>query len=68
MEEIAKVTFKLPESDLATLKQLAARKHTSVTAILRSAIATERFIDEEVSQGSKVLIDRNGTVRELVIR
>ena len=54
---IKKVTVNLPEEDVAFLQRLAAEQHTTVTAALRQAINTERFLHEQEASGSKILIE-----------
>jgi predicted transcriptional regulator len=64
-----KVTVNLTDDDVATLKALAGRKGTTVTSILRQAIALQKFVDDADTQGQKVLLeDRDKTLRQLVFR
>ena len=62
------VTVNLPRSAVDALQQLAARRNTTVTEVLRHAISMERQIDDELSRGARVLIEQGDTFRELVVR
>lgn len=63
-----KLTVMLPEADVATLKTLAASRDITVTAVLRRAIAAEWFIEERLAAGEKILVERDGVMREVVFR
>ena len=49
--ETKKASFNLPVEDLAALKELAIRRHTTSTQVLRQALATELFIQGLVDRG-----------------
>ncbi len=64
-----KVTVNLTDGDVAILKSLAGRKGTTVTSILRQAIALQKFVDDADAQGQKVLLENSDkTLRQLVFR
>jgi hypothetical protein len=65
---MTKVSLSLPAEDVATLKELAARRKTTLTQALRQAIASEKLLDDEIRAGSKVLIKRGNTVSEVIFR
>ncbi len=44
---------------------LAKRHRTTITDVIRRAISTYKFIDDEVTSGGKILVERNGAVREV---
>jgi hypothetical protein len=60
------VTFS--ESAYRTLEELARRKGTSLADVLRDALALEKWIQDEREAGGRVLIEREGTARELLVR
>jgi len=65
---VVKASFNLPREELDGLKELAKKRHVSVTQALRQAIATERFLSEQ-PPGSRVFIeDSDGNRREVVFR
>jgi predicted transcriptional regulator len=68
MSRLTKVAFNLPEEDVAALKDLAIRRQTTVTHVIRQAIASEKFLDEEISRGGKILVERDNSLREVVFK
>lgn len=63
-----KITAALAESTYRTLEELARQRGTSMANVLRDAIELEKFIDEARRDKGRLLIDRNGQIRELVFR
>ncbi len=64
-----KVTVNLLGSELATLRDIGAKRGITVTDALRRAIALEKYVEDALGQGGKVLIEaRNGSMRELLLR
>ena len=37
----------------------------TISDVIRRAISTYKFIDDETGKGAAILIDRNGTIREV---
>jgi hypothetical protein len=62
-----KVIVNLPESAVAALRELAARRQTTATEILRHAISLEKQLDDELNQGARVLLEKDNDFRELVV-
>jgi hypothetical protein len=60
------VTFS--ESAYRTLEDLARRKGTSMAEVLRDAVALEKWVQDAKEEGGRVLIERDGNARELVVR
>lgn len=65
--EVAKVTFNIPADELAALKELAAEQHLTVTDTLRKAIATEKFLRENLKDGTKLLLQHPDRSYERII-
>ncbi|HET9016958.1 MAG TPA: ribbon-helix-helix protein, CopG family [Thermomicrobiaceae bacterium] len=66
---VTKLSVNVPDEAIEILKDIAARRHTTMTEVVRDAIAMEKFLDDETRKGNKVLIeDRDHRVRELVLR
>ena len=66
-DAVTKVSVNLPTSAVNALKELAAKRGTTMTEVLKSAIGTEKFMADTVASGSKVLVEHGrGNVRELV--
>ncbi len=47
------------------IDMLAKRHRTTITDVIRRAISTYKFIDDEVDSGGKILVERDGAVREV---
>ncbi len=64
-----KVTVNLTEDDVSALKELAGKKGTTVTSVLRQAIALQKFVDDAEERGGKVLVeDHDKSLRQIVFR
>jgi metal-responsive CopG/Arc/MetJ family transcriptional regulator len=64
-----RVNVTLTDEALETLREIAERRGTSLSEVLRTAIGHERFLDEEVRAGNRIVVqskDRSEQ-RELVI-
>jgi hypothetical protein len=59
-------TYELSDSTSETLKEIARRNSVSVEVALKQAILNEKFIEEQAASGAKLLIEKNGSLRELV--
>ncbi len=65
---VVKVSFNLPKDEADELRQLAAKRNTTLTHTLRSALANEKLLRDEVEDDSKVLIEnKRGRLRELIL-
>jgi hypothetical protein len=62
-----RVTVNLPTPAVAVLTQLAQKRGTIVTEVIRHAISLEQQVDKEVSQGARILIEKEGAFKELEI-
>jgi hypothetical protein len=62
------VTANLPEPAVEAMQQLAAKRKTTVTEVLRHAISVEKQLEDELSRGARILIEKDGKFRELVVR
>ena len=68
-DKLIKMSVNLPAGAVKTLRELAAKRRTTMTEVLRQAIGTEKFINEVNNAKGKVLIeDKRGRVRQLVFR
>jgi hypothetical protein len=47
------------------IEDLASRHQTTITDVIRRAVSAYKFIDDEVTDGGKILIERGGTIREV---
>lgn len=61
-----RLSVTLSEPIYRVLETLATEKGVSIADILRDAIALEKWLVDTERQGGKLLIERDGQVRELV--
>ena len=47
------------------IDELAKRRGLTITDVIRRAVSTYKFIDDETANGGKILVERNGAVREV---
>ena len=50
------------------LEELARRKGKTKAAVLRDAIALEKWFDDTTRAGGQVMVERDGKVREVIRR
>jgi hypothetical protein len=62
-----RVTVNLPTPAVAVLTQLAQKRGSTVTEVIRHAISLEQQVDEQLSQGARILIEKGGALKELEI-
>lgn len=68
MEKIEKVrvTADLPFDEVDSLRDLAAQQGISMTEALRRAIATEGLLQKRRNDGSRILLEKDGRMSELL--
>jgi hypothetical protein len=59
-------TYQLTDETANTLIEIARRNGVSPEVALKQAILNEKFIEEQTATGNKLLIEKNGSLRELV--
>lgn len=47
------------------IDELAKRHGTTITDVIRRAVSTCKYIDDEATAGGKILVERNETIREV---
>jgi hypothetical protein len=60
--------YELSDETARTLVEIARRNNVTPEVALKQALLNEKFIEEQTSSGAKLLIERNGSLRELVLR
>jgi predicted transcriptional regulator len=69
MADKQKVTVNLSADAVQALQDIADSRGVTLTEALRQAIATERFLSEEVKLGNKILVERpDQGIREIILR
>jgi hypothetical protein len=54
-QRLVKASFNIPADELEALKELADRRQTSATQVLRESLRTERYIQELVDSGASIM-------------
>lgn len=68
-DKVIKMSVNLSADVVKALKELAEKRGTTMTEVLRQAIGTEKFIEEVNQDEGKILVeDKKGRVRQLVFR
>jgi predicted transcriptional regulator len=64
-----KFSVNLPDETVGALRELAEKRNTTVTQVLRDAVASEVFLQRELETGAKLLIEMpDRRTRELVFK
>jgi hypothetical protein len=50
----------------AMLEDMATSKGTTLSRILRDALALEKYVEDTRREGGRILVERDGIIRELV--
>lgn len=62
-----KMSVNLPDDAVENLRAIAKKNGITLTAALRQSIANEKFLDDELKDGEKLLIEGSkGPVRQVV--
>jgi len=62
-----RLTVIFAESTYMVLEDLAKRKGKSKAEVLRDAISLSKYLEDVKSEGGRILVERGGTTREIVI-
>ena len=67
--KIVKVSLNLSADVVHIVKELAETRGSTMTAVFRRALENEKFFDDVVKDGGKVLIEnRQGKLKQVVFR
>jgi predicted transcriptional regulator len=62
-----KMSVNLPDEAVENLREIAEKNGITLTAALRQAISNEKFLDEQLKDNSKLLIeDKDKSIRQVV--
>lgn len=68
-DKVIKMSVNLSADVVKALKELAEKRGSTMTEVLRQAIGTEKFIEEVNEDEGKILVeDKKGRIRQLVFR
>jgi predicted transcriptional regulator len=56
-----RINIELSDELTATVKELAKKRDSSISEVIRRAISLENFFDQELSEGTKVLLKSKGS-------
>jgi hypothetical protein len=60
--------FRLSDETAAKLQKIADSNGVPLATALEQAILNEKFIEEQTESGAKLLIEKNGSLHELIFR
>jgi len=65
----SRLTVNLSEELVESLREMATRSGTTMTDVLKRAIAVQKFLEEQQDEGKKLLMEdpEANTIRELVL-
>ena len=63
-----RVNVEFPEKIYAQLERLARTTGKSKAQVIRDALALEAWLQETREEGGHILVERDGKVREVVVR
>lgn len=61
-------TYVLSDETARTLEEIAERNNVPPEVALKQALLNEKFIEEQTTSGAKLLIEKNGSLHELVFK
>lgn len=65
---VVKLSVNLPPGDVAVIRELAKRRSTTMTEVIRRGISTQKYLQDAVDKGGKIFVeDRRGRLREIVL-
>jgi predicted transcriptional regulator len=67
-QQTHRVNVNFSDSAYRALQELAERRGNTMSDVLRSAISLLRWFEDAQSRGERILVEREGTVREVVWR
>lgn len=60
--------YVLSDETAGALIEIARRNNVPPEIALKQALLNEKFIEEQTTSGAKLLIEKNGSLRELVFK
>jgi hypothetical protein len=68
-KKVVKTTVNLPEGAIEALQQIATDRGSTMSEVIRQAIATEKFLHDTAKSGGKVLIEeKDRKLKQLLVR
>lgn len=63
---MARFNVEFSDETLAALEELARRQGTTKADVLRKAVQFEKWLSDSAAEGSKLLVETGGSVREVL--
>lgn len=68
-KKVVKTTVNLPQAAIDALSEIAGKRGTSMSEVIRQAIATEKFLFDTDQSGGKILIEeKDKRLKQIVLR
>jgi hypothetical protein len=65
---VVKLSVNLPQEDVAVIRDLAKRRSSTMTEVIRRGIGTQKYLQDVIDKGGKIFVeDRRGRLREIVL-
>lgn len=68
VRKVHRVNVNFSEGAWIELQALAAVRDRSISEVIRSAISLEKWYQDVLDSGGRLLVERNGQVREVIFR
>lgn len=66
--KVHRVNVNFSEGAWAELQALASRSGRTISEVIRDAIGLAKWFQDEIDSGSRILVERDGTAREVIFR
>ena len=68
-KNVVRTTVNLPQGSIDALSEIAEKRGTSLSEVIRQAIATEKFLFDTNQSGGKILIEeKDKRLKQIVLR
>lgn len=65
---VVKLSVNLPPEIVAVIRELAKKRSTTMTEVIRKGIGTQKYLQDAIDKGGKLFVeDRKGRLREIVL-
>jgi hypothetical protein len=65
---VVKLSVNLPPEDVAVIRELSAKRSTTMTEVIRKGIGLQKYLQDAIDKGGKIFVeDRRGRLREIVL-
>jgi predicted transcriptional regulator len=61
-------SVRLSDETIADIKEMAEAQGMTATAVVHKAIATEKFIREQIESGARIIIHKGNSLQEVLFK